>query len=93
MTRRVSTLEVRQRLGDLLNRVALRSDEYIIVRKGKPLAALVPVERIEQMRRLAGRELIEFLDPRRGSDLSEAEADALADQAKHETRVERQQGG
>jgi antitoxin (DNA-binding transcriptional repressor) of toxin-antitoxin stability system len=45
MPERVSTLEVRQRIGDLLSRVALRRDEFIIERKGKPLAALIPVER------------------------------------------------
>ncbi|MGH7571426.1 MAG: type II toxin-antitoxin system Phd/YefM family antitoxin [Gemmatimonadota bacterium] len=89
MAKRVSTLEVRQRLGDMLNRVALRSDEYIIERRGKPLAALVPVERIEQMRRLARTEILEFLDRRRGRDLTEEEAQVLADEAKHETRLER----
>ncbi|MGH7845981.1 MAG: hypothetical protein ACREQW_12545 [Candidatus Binatia bacterium] len=46
-------MEVRQRLGDILNRVALRNDRFIIERKGKPLAAAVPVERLEQTRRAA----------------------------------------
>ena len=49
MTEKVSTIYVRQRIGDLLNRVALRHDEFVIERKGKPLAALVPIERLEQM--------------------------------------------
>jgi len=35
MTEKVSTLEVRQKLGDMLNRVALRHDQFIIERKGK----------------------------------------------------------
>jgi antitoxin (DNA-binding transcriptional repressor) of toxin-antitoxin stability system len=48
MPERVSILEVRQRIGDLLSRVALRRDEFIIERKGKPLAALMPVERLER---------------------------------------------
>jgi prevent-host-death family protein len=51
MVEKVSTIDVRQRIGDLLNRVALRHDEFVIERKGKPLAALVPIERLEQMRR------------------------------------------
>ena len=38
----MSTIYVRQRIGDLLNRVALRHDEFVIERKGKPLAALIP---------------------------------------------------
>ena len=46
-------MDVRARIGDMLNRVALRHDEFIIERKGKALAALVPVERLDQMRRFA----------------------------------------
>ena len=42
MAEKVSTIDVRQRIGDLLNRVALRHDEFIIERKGKPLAASCP---------------------------------------------------
>jgi hypothetical protein len=45
MTDRVSTMDVRRRIGEQLNRVALRHDEFIIERKGKALAALVSVER------------------------------------------------
>jgi prevent-host-death family protein len=61
MTERVSTMDVRARIGDMLNRVALRHDEFIIERKGQPLAALVPVERLEQMRRFARQHALEFL--------------------------------
>lgn len=32
MSEKVSTLDVRQRIGDMLNRVALRHDEFIIER-------------------------------------------------------------
>ncbi len=45
MKETVTTIEVRRKLGDLLNRVDLRHDQFIIERKGKPLAALVPVEK------------------------------------------------
>ncbi len=60
MSTKISTAEVRLRIGDLLNRVALRGDEFVIERKGKPMAALVPVERLEQMRRAARTALAEF---------------------------------
>lgn len=86
MTERVSTLEVRQRLGDLLNRVALRHDRFVIERKGKPLAALVPVEKLEQMERLARRHLLDVLARQQGGPLADEEAAALADEAKHRTR-------
>src|ERR1041384_2685589 len=55
MKETVTTIEVRKKLGDLLNRIALRHDEFIIERKGKPLAALVPIERRAQMQRFARR--------------------------------------
>jgi prevent-host-death family protein len=78
MTERVSTIDVRQRIGDLLNRVALRHDEFVIERKGKPLAALVPVERLEQMRRFARRHALEFLESRKGTPVTDEKAMELA---------------
>jgi prevent-host-death family protein len=71
MTAKVSTMEVRQRIGDMLNRVALRHDEFIIERKGKPLAALVPVERLEQMRRFARRHALEVMEEQKGGSVSD----------------------
>jgi antitoxin (DNA-binding transcriptional repressor) of toxin-antitoxin stability system len=78
MTEKVSTVDVRQRIGDMLNRVSLRHDEFIIERKGKALAALVPVERLEQMRRFARTQAMSFLEQQQGGDLTEAEATALS---------------
>jgi hypothetical protein len=34
MSEKVSAIDVRQRIGDMLNRVALRRDEFVIERKG-----------------------------------------------------------
>jgi prevent-host-death family protein len=78
MPEKVSTIDVRQRIGDMLNRVSLRHDEFIIERKGKPLAALVPVERLEQMRRFARTQALDFLERQKGSELTEAQAENLA---------------
>lgn len=85
MVERVSTMDIRQKLGDLLNRVALRHDEFIIERKGKPLAAMVPVEKLEHLERLARLGLLDALAGG-GSKLSQGRADALADEAKHGSR-------
>ncbi len=82
MPQKVSTIDVRQRIGDMLNRVSLRHDEFIIERKGKPLAALVPVERLEQMRRFARTQALDFLERQKGSDLTEAQAEELALEAR-----------
>ena len=61
MIEMASMLEFRQRLGDLLNRVALRHDEFVIERKGKLVAAMVPVERLEQMQQAARLRLLSVL--------------------------------
>jgi prevent-host-death family protein len=79
-------MDVRQRIGDMLNRVVLRHDEFIIERKGKPLAALVPVERLEQMRRFARRHALEFMDRQQPSGLTAAQASELATEAKRWAR-------
>src|SRR2546425_9488903 len=71
---KVSTIDVRQRIGDLLNRVALRHDEFVIERKGKPLAALVPVERLEQMRRFARRHAPHVMERQKGGALTDDQA-------------------
>lgn len=76
----VTTLDLRKHLGDILNRVAIRHDEYLIERKGKPLAAVVPVSRLEAMRRAAKAHLIDAVN---GEDLmSDEEAMSLANEAK-----------
>lgn len=86
MIDRISTMDVRQRIGDLLNRVALRHDEFIIERKGKPLAALVPVERLEQMRRFARRHALDFMEQQQPSALTDAQASEIAADAKRWAR-------
>src|SRR5712692_3203963 len=89
--KRVSTLEVRARIGDMLDRVALRHDEFVIERRGKPLAALVPVERIEQMRAFARQHALDFLSRQQagGRKLSETQAMSLALDAQRHVRSTR----
>jgi len=85
---KLTTLDLRQHLGDLLNRVALRHDEFIIERKGKPLAAMVPVGKLQQLERLARFELMDALAPKKTAP-SQDEAVALADEAKHRSRKQK----
>jgi prevent-host-death family protein len=93
MTEKISTADVRLRIGDLLNRVALRGDEFVIERKGRPMAALVPVARMEQLRRLARDGLIEFLESRGESDLTEDESMKLALEAQRWARTRARRAG
>jgi prevent-host-death family protein len=85
VTQRISTLQIRQRLGDILNRVAPHNDQFIIERKGKPVAAMVPVERLEQMQQAARLHVLRILERQSGA-LSQPEADRIATEAKHSTR-------
>ena len=86
MVETVSTADIRQRLGDILNRVALRHDEFVVQRKGKKLAAIVPVERLEQMQQFARHHALELLELRRGAGLSERETAALVAEARNWAR-------
>jgi hypothetical protein len=64
---------VRQRIGDMLNRVAL-------------LAALVPVQRLEQMRRFARRHALDVLERQKGRSLTDEQAIALGVEAQRWAR-------
>jgi prevent-host-death family protein len=79
-------MEVRKHLGDILNRVALRNDQFIIERKGRPLAAVVPVEKLKWLEKAAHNHLLAVFEGK-SSNITQKEADRLADEAKHKTRV------
>ncbi|HEY8208377.1 MAG TPA: type II toxin-antitoxin system prevent-host-death family antitoxin [Myxococcaceae bacterium] len=94
MKKRVTTRTIRARIGELVDRVALRHDEFIIERKGKPLAALVPVERLDQMRRFARQHGLSYLQRQKGSPgdrLSDDEVMAIALDAQREVRRQMRQ--
>ena len=47
----INAMQVRQRLGEILNEVYYRGDSFIIERDGKPLAALVPLSELEALQK------------------------------------------
>jgi len=49
MYKNISALKVRQNLGQIMNEVSLRGDDYIIERAGKPLVAMIPIEKYQSM--------------------------------------------
>lgn len=51
MLRRISAVKVRQNLGEVMNEVALRRDDYIIERAGKPLVAIIPMEKYRKLQK------------------------------------------
>ena len=62
----VTTAEARKNLADLINRVAYRNERVTVTRRGKSVAAIVPVEEAglaERLRQfLARRDVAAALD-------------------------------
>ncbi|MBI2372311.1 MAG: type II toxin-antitoxin system Phd/YefM family antitoxin [Deltaproteobacteria bacterium] len=67
---RLTTTEVRSGFADILNRVAYRGERIVLHRRGKDVAALIPVEDLALLEELEDR-----LDVEEGEKaLAEAEA-------------------
>ncbi len=58
MYKTISALKARQTLGQVMNEVALKGDDYIIERAGKPLVAVIPIEKYQSLQ----QEWDEFLE-------------------------------
>jgi antitoxin (DNA-binding transcriptional repressor) of toxin-antitoxin stability system len=53
--KKINAMRVRQSLGDLLNEVYYKGDTFIVERDGKPMAALVPLSVLEELRKNSGQ--------------------------------------
>jgi len=49
MYKKISALKARQNLGQVMNEVALKGDDYIIERAGKPMVAVIPMEKYQSL--------------------------------------------
>ncbi len=49
MTKRISAMDLRKRLGQVMNEVSLRDDAYIIERDGRPIVAVLPLWKFRQL--------------------------------------------
>jgi prevent-host-death family protein len=84
MLKTISAMKLRQNLGQVMNEVALRGDDYIVERAGKPLVAIIPMEKYRKLQQdldaffgdvKAFQNSVENVDP---SELEEAIQDAVA---------------
>lgn len=69
MVKKLPALKARQNLGQVMNEVALRGDEYIVERAGKPLVAIISMDRyksLEQNRTAALGSLTDIWDKMKG---------------------------
>lgn len=48
MVKKVNALKARKNLGQLLEEVYYKGDQYVIERAGRPMAAVVPVWQLEE---------------------------------------------
>lgn len=55
MIRKVNALKVRKNLGQLLEEVYYKGDQYVIERAGRPMAAVVPVWQLKEWRERRAR--------------------------------------
>jgi prevent-host-death family protein len=51
----ISTVEARERFSDVVNRAAYGQERIVLTRRGKPLAAVVPIEDLEWIEELEDR--------------------------------------
>ncbi len=90
MKRRVSAMEARRRLGELLEGVFYRGDEVVIERAGKVMGVVIPEERYQQIQRSRDRfmELIR-MNWEHNKDVPSEEIERAIEEAIREVRVER----
>ncbi len=79
----ITPMDLRAHAGEFLDRVRLQHDTFIIERRGTPMAALVPIERLAQMRetavacsRLMSRIQAEFME-KSGASIEEVDREAI----------------
>lgn len=51
MLKKVSAMKARQNFGQVMNEVSLKGDDYVIERAGKPLVAIISMEKYQILRK------------------------------------------
>lgn len=85
MLKKIGTDDMRKSIGRILDCVSLRGDEFIIERKHLPMAALIPVAKLEAISQFSKSFALEMISgPTTTQD--EDEINTLANEAKHKSR-------
>ena len=61
MIKKVPALKARQNLGQVMNEVALRGDEYIVERAGKPLVAIISMDKYKMLEKKSPKPHLFFI--------------------------------
>ena len=89
--RKISSMELRHGIGDILNRVCYADERFIVERKGRPVAAIISVDMLERLERMEAECETELLC-RAKPVASESGASSLRDLAEQDQglRIARQ---
>ena len=85
MDNRIKTVDARNHFGDIINRVAYGKERLILTRRGKKLAALIPVEDLEILEAIEDR--IDLEEARQALKESEKEGTVSWEAIKNEPGV------
>lgn len=91
MKQTVGVTEARNRLGELVDQVRYRGDTVVLMKSGKPAAAIVPFELLEQWQK--ERETLfavvkEVHERNRDLEMSDDELMAFVNEIVHEVRAQ-----
>lgn len=84
MKRIIGTDDMRKRMGEVLDCVNLRGDEFVITRKNKSLAVLIPLRKLQALDQMAKSFLLDFSYDQ--NEYNQEEIDQISNEAKHESR-------
>jgi prevent-host-death family protein len=59
---RITTLDLRSQMGELLDRVRLRFESFVVERNGREVAVIIPAERMRRIEDFARRRAAELQD-------------------------------
>jgi prevent-host-death family protein len=89
MEQQIGITEARNRIGELVDMVRYRGDTIVLVKSGKPAAAIVPVEWLEHYRKERAAAFATVTQVQaQNEDVSEEELQLLLDESIREVRKE-----
>lgn len=86
MQKKIGTDDMRKKMGEILDCVNLRGDEFIIERKHQAIAALIPLLKLKALTKVAENYAMELISGKSVDDISQEDVDILINKAKHESR-------
>ena len=60
-TATISAMNLREQIGDILNRVSYAGERFIVERRGKPVAAIVSVDELEHLEHMELEREVEMM--------------------------------